>query len=241
MNFMLARLCLFSVIILSSLFFTCKEKSTGVSVKQLFPIINQYGKLLGYDTSTVLIYYHDNLVVYKLGYQFDSSSGNRLIFSEKRVHYFIYQKNDSFGFDYDEHKGNVPVRYSIDSIFKKEWIKQNKLYPIFSDNNVELLSSEKRNGLLLEINRIKDKKDPLKAATAYAEYSGDFSDIDYSLSRELDSIKGMKLSRLRIVYDARPLNDSIKIDPFETYVELSRLRENEIKDLNMCFSRFNYK
>jgi len=233
------RAALFLTFIVSSFICNYDISTNGVKVSNRFPIIDRNGKLLGYDTSSVLIYCQDDNMAYKLSYHYDSTSKNELLLSEIRYHYFVYTKNRIFGYDFDRFKSDKPIRKTIDSVFKNEWIVQNRIFPIFSDNIVMLLSSDSTRNSLNEKFRIVDKNDSRKKATAYLYYSNDFENIEYSMSRELDSIKSMKLVSIRVVYDSRKINDSLQIDAFETYTGMERLKHSEVEEMKKYIEKLS--
>ena len=207
------------------------------------------GKLIYYDTSTVLIFYTKDLVVYKLHYILDSVTTrsyrdsivtDRYV-SVKRDHYFIYQKGKDYGYDYDPYKSFMGRKVPLDMIFKNEWCVQNKLYPIFGDVNiVNLISSYKSKNAdtLKESYFIKSKTYSNQSASVFLEYCASLKDIEFSLSRELDSVRNSKLSKIRIANDPMKINDTLTFDKYETYYEINRLEQFDQEEVLMYIKQF---
>ncbi len=176
-----------------------------IKVSEVFPFINNEGKLYKYDTPTVKIYYYRNFTIYELGYHFDSTSNRIHITSEYRNHFFVHQNGDKYGYDYDKFKSIFGIKISVDSVLKEQWVIANKLYPIFTQNTVTLISSNynRDSAVVHEIYSLKSKQDTSMTGAIYLSFTDKIKAIDYSLCKELDSIKNMKLYYAKIINNSR--------------------------------------
>jgi hypothetical protein len=221
---------------------TPKINITGVKVTQAFPIINNKGKLEGYDTSSSYIYYNKNLVLYKLPYQYNSFNTNGILdTSETRYHFFVYKKGDSVGYDYDIHKFPSGIRITTDSIFKQAWVIQNKVYPIILDNKSTLISKHENrdSGMLYELYSIKGKTDTTRSGSIFLGFTNRLKNVNYSLSEELDSINKMKLVKVKIVADERYFKDyNVTMDRYEISRWMEKISGDNDKKILDYFQRY---
>lgn len=113
-------------------------------------------------------------------------------------------KGSNVGILYDEGTRKETRNVQIDSVLSMSWYDHSHQYDLFRQNNLTLISStkDKKKGTLREEYSIVAKGDTSQKGTGYFEYTNQFKDIDFSLSPELDSIKGMKLDSERIVNEA---------------------------------------
>jgi hypothetical protein len=212
---------------------------TSEKVTQVLPNLDNENKLMSYDTSSVQMYFYKNLVLYELSYRFDSIVNNKTLISEDRTHYFVYEKGKTFGFDYDEHKSIYKKRISLDSIFKFEWIAQNKLYPLFLDNPTLLVSSHKNqdSGTLHEKYIIRYKNDTSTTGTCSLSFSNNLKDVRYSISKELDSIKNMKLYSFKTERYAGYIQ-GIYVDAYITSTLLEKVSVSNPKKIMSYFNMY---
>lgn len=212
-----------------------------VNATAIFPRINMSsGKLLGYDTTVTQIVQKDDIVLYKILYKYDSLKLDTII-SESRCHYIVYKRGDRFGYNYDIHKSSKGQKVNLDSILKYEWFIQNKLYPIFgSINEVKLLSTYKSSNsdTLKERYSIISKVNPGHSGLAFLEFCNSLNGINFSLSKELDSLKNMKLYKFRTQYNPIKVSDTVTIDKFETAYEIKVSKQID-KEIISYFKKFS--
>lgn len=182
------------------------DRIRGVRITEVFPNMTGDGKVFSYDTPYVKLYYYGEYILCHLSYQFDSVVENVNILSENRYHYIFYKKGSNYGYDLDEHKSRYITKVPLDSVFKMEWVFQLQIYSIFTTRNkAELISSrrDKRAGSLKEEYIFKGIEDSSRSGFCYLEFTNRMKKIEFSLSKELDSIKKMKLERITIVNNPR--------------------------------------
>lgn len=218
-----------------------EKKLRCVKVKEVFPFIDNNGKLYRYDTPVVKIYYHQDKIMYQLGYHFDSTSNGKHIMSEYRNHFFIYKKGNVFGYNYDKYKSIFGKKVLVDSMFKEHWVTANKQYPIFTQNKVTLISSNQNidSGYLHEVYSLKGKIDTTMTGTISLSFTNRIKDIEYSLCKELDSIKNMKLFKIRIVNNSRYMKEyKITLDRAEQTYDLEEVPVVNQEEILTYFERY---
>jgi hypothetical protein len=200
--------------------------------------MNNEGKVSGSAKDTSSVYYYGNLRLYHLTYQYNLRQNGVNVLSEIRNHYLAYKIGDKYGMDYDDHKQPVARRVLLDSAFRMEWIQRNRLYITFTGYATSLVSSRpvKDSGLLYESYIFRDKNTNDIAARADLVFDSRYSEIDVTLSKELDSIKHMKLTSIKFNYTRKVLKEGYIKDAYET--ELS-LTEKPVMDRGFILSFFD--
>lgn len=196
----------------------------GVKIRQLYPIIDNDGKVSKYDTEETEIYYSGDLVLYKLSYGFDSVNigTNETVLSERRHHYFIVAADSMYGYDYDEHKSQFKQRVLADSLLKWQWASKVNVYPMVTENIPRLISSFQNtdSGTVHELYSY-THDDTSAHGTLFFGYSKKLNGLKYSLSKEMDSIKKMKLYKVLQIQDPRYMKAyGITIDKIKSAYEI---------------------
>ena len=171
-----------------------------IIVSQVFPLLDEDGKFTIYDTPSIAIYYYRELTAYKFAIRSDTLENGKLVNSAYHNRFFVYKKGNSFGYVYDS-TVKPGTKVLTDSMFKNIlWCEANNLYAGFSDNNIVLLSSyrNKDSGTLHEFYTYKRRSDSTMRGNFSLSFSDKIKGIDCSLSKELDSIKNMKLYNVRM-------------------------------------------
>jgi hypothetical protein len=213
-----------------------------IKVTEAYPIIQPKGNVTGYDTASVTIYYYKDLKLYHLEYGFDSVANGVLLKSETRRHYLLHREGDSVGYDFDDHKSLQKIKVPMDSVYKLEWIFNTNLQLHFNNNFSELISSQgsRESGILKEEYSFRDKEDSSKTGIASFEYSGKLKDIKFSLSPQLDSLKKMKLVKLRGFTNARYFEkERIHVDKLEVTYLLERVKPGNEKMIMEIFKEID--
>lgn len=213
----------------------------SVIVSEIIPLPDKNGKFTIYDTLTIPIYYYQGLTAYKLIHRLDSldNLGN-LIGSQNKYNFFVYKKGDVFGYIYDSFDPSVAIKVSADSMLKHGiWCEANNLYSGFSENIIQLVAthSNKDSGTLHEFYLYQRNND----STTNGNFSFSFSDkikgIEYSLSKELDSIKGMKLYHVKMEGHVQYQREGKII--YDTLRTVDDLKEVVVKDSVEILKYFN--
>jgi hypothetical protein len=225
--------------------FSLKKKNLrGIKVSETVSILSPTAKLLGYDTFHVKLYYSGNAHLYQLNYQFDSLSNDVQVLSEIREHYVYYQPGNTYGYDFDVHKSPNIRKIPIDSLRKWEWVFQIDVYNIFTKAKATLVSSRKnvQRGTLKEHYNFEGIKDTSMTGSCYLTFTKNLKNIEYSLCRELDSAKKMKLQEIRIVNNARYFRSAgIYLEKSQSSYILEEVKNFDQKKIQSYFDMFNKK
>ena len=215
----------------------------SVVVSEVIPFPDKNGKFTIYDTLTIPIYYYQGLTAYKLIYRLDSldSLGN-LARSQSKYHFFVYKKGDASGYYYDSFDSRVATKVSADSMLKNGiWCEANNLYAGFSENIIQLVSkySNKDSGTLHEFYTYRRKIDSTTSGNFSLSFSDKIRGIEYSLSKELDSLKGMKLYHVRMEgYTQYQKNGKTIYDTLRIVSDLREIANEDKEEILGCFTRY---
>ncbi|MEO5563175.1 MAG: hypothetical protein ABIR18_07070, partial [Chitinophagaceae bacterium] len=136
--------------------------------------------------------------------------------------FFVFEKDSLYGYSYIPHRPSSVERFPVDSILNARAFKTAKWEFITSLKpvNIEFNSQKDK---LKETYWAPPDKNTLDNDSAYFVYSKELNDINYSLSKTLDSIKGMKLYEVRMIYNPRYFDQVKDITPRrETFFKLQR-------------------
>jgi len=190
----------------------CKTAASGtlkkVEIYQKFQIPMTDGRLDDWVDSIKVISYK-NFVLFQVPYSkqkfwisWDSTGEQHetLISNEPKQKYFIHENTDSLGFEYDALNSERGQQKSVDSFLNTKLFGNLIFYDRKNDSLVE--SREPEKGILLEKYVPKVKFDYSYSDSSYFFFSNRFENLNYTLSRELDSIKQKKLFKVVSVYNA---------------------------------------
>jgi hypothetical protein len=175
------------------------QKPAGYIARNIFPSLDSSGKLVGYDTGTVFIYASGKKRLYALSSRLVSPRGISTTSVATHYRYVVFHIDSSWGYNYDSLRVPVKRKSPLDSLFMMEWIKQNNFYSALKNSIADLLFSKKdeRAGILTEKYLLKDKTTLAEAGTLAVVYRPAAPQHpDITLSRELDSLRGMSASRI---------------------------------------------
>lgn len=105
-EFILLNLILFS----SCAVLESEHKIVSIEVSQIFPDINDSGKVIKYDTALVRIYQKKNMQIFVLPYLFEQWNEDTLTYFEERYHYLFHEGEDTYGYDLDRGRGPETCR-----------------------------------------------------------------------------------------------------------------------------------
>jgi hypothetical protein len=163
---------------------------------------------------TIKIIYHENSILFLIPY-FDQLInivtnksgdvlGEKLIKQELRYKLFIYRKGSVHGFMYDSLTAKNGEKLSVDSLLSERSFQNMKFFSVYKSSNdslIETLTDSKKE-FLTEKYLTKVKYDESYNDTTYLYYAKKLNGIDFSFSKELDSIKNMKLFKIRYIYNS---------------------------------------
>lgn len=195
---------------------------------------------------TANIYCWKDQIVYEAYHlSYFMSNGRDVTKIEKHDFIFVYKKDSTEGYFYDLFEAKPVQKRNVESFLRNEWYAQIKIYPIFLEAEFELLSSskDKSSGMLQETFSLKGKgADSTKTGTITLFYSNDVKSHKISLSKELDSIKSMRLVKTRTVNNAREIKEyNFKLPRIETGYILEEIKEFNDKEIYKYFEGYKKK
>jgi hypothetical protein len=150
---------------------------------------------------TILIFYYSDYILYRLSPTIKFETGEKVSGTEP---YFIYDKNNEFGFLFtsliDSSKG---TKFLVDSFLANRGIRGRDFdIPVDSLWTLTEVIKSKENVFLEKYGSLK-QGDETTIDSIYYYYSKDMNKVEYSFSKKLDSIRGMKLFKARFLYNER--------------------------------------
>ncbi len=238
------RLCAFSFLLVLSCSTIIKPKINkeirGIKITENFPLIDSKGKLTSYDTFSTKIYYYEDKVLYHSSYHFDSTVDDKQLISEIRYYFFVYKKGDPLGLLFDPYNNIYGKKILVDSALKKEWCNGLDFYHGYADNLLTLISSSEMqdSGIINKTFSFKGIKDTGVSGISSYWFTNKLNDIEYSLSKELDSIYKMKVYKIRLKNNSRYFKDyNYTLDAIEQAFDLERI---DIKNESEILSYFSF-
>jgi hypothetical protein len=204
------------------------------------------GKLLDL-IDTLNIFYNGDIIIYAVPHSRETSNltfdkkGNqnneKLLKRETLYTYFIYKKNDSLGFKYDSISDSRKKEFAVDSFLNLKAFR-NAVFYSKNDSLIETISKAGSN-ILIEKYIPKIKYDESYNDTTYFYFTDKLTNIDYSFSRELDSIKNLKLVKVRFIFNPVPKG----LYPFgiprrELLFEIKEVSLNNPDEILNLFTKF---
>jgi len=193
--------------------FQQQENICCIRVYREFPIIDLKGDVVRYDPFESRIYFWKHQVMYQT-YHYHAISNTPEEAENpdyKYVYYsFIYSPGKEKGVLCDSanllSKRVVPV----DSMLLNEWAAKTNFDFLFKESNATLISTTVNpSGEKEDVYSFVGKKDSTMTGRFTLNYcKNKFEGINYSFSRELDSVNNMKLYKVVVVNDARYLPGS---------------------------------
>lgn len=152
-------------------------------------------------TDTILIFYYSDLLVYRLLPTAKWETGENIKGTEP---YFIYNKRDSFGILFNSiTDSSYGANYRVDSLLFNRGFKGKDL-DIPADSLWSLVEVKKDNeDVSIQKYALLKQGDETSIDSIYYYYSKKMKNIEYSFSKKLDSISGMKLFKTRLVFNSK--------------------------------------
>lgn len=215
------------------------QEIKGVTITDNFPNVNMdTGKLLSYDTLKTNICIYENLKGYKLPYVFDSAYEGEIFYSEKKYDYLICERSDTIGYLF-----KTPTVYKkvlIDSILKKYSFSYIDPYTaLFKKNVSTCISSIKdpRGDMLEETYSLRGKEDTNFTGKATLLFKNADTSSVFSLSRELERAKKMKLVRIDYLNNKQYFKDyNYTLDEISEFTTIEDISEDGKKEMLNYFS-----
>ncbi|KAF2081964.1 hypothetical protein [Flavobacterium sharifuzzamanii] len=220
-------LTIFSFIISSFIRKTEKNEITKTYIHNSFPVFKSDASFFIVNDSVAVINYK-NYALYEFEDIFNIQNDSAII-NEKVINkYFLLKEKESYGYYYDSLNAKTGKRIRMDSILsKKAYYKQTFYFPSL----MQFISSKKdQNGYkLIEKYKCKTKVDLTYPDTIIVYFSNKMKNTSFTLSKDLDSIKKMKVVKMRAIFNSQ----FIKGNPnkFPQYEYKFELKQDSISNL----------
>jgi len=212
-----------------------------INVTYKLPVVDKKtGKVFNIQDSC-RIFFRDNLIMYKIPYHFS------LVFKDSTVHqirndFFIYEENHDTGYNYNAYEPADNRKMGVDSVLGyKAFTQLNIFYQLFERNELIPVSSFRdSSGHYLEEKYVtREKKDFSDFDTAFFYFTDKLEGINFSLMRSLDSVKRLKLFRLRFLTIATYYPEyKISVKEREFYFDLKEIPITNGKEILDYLERY---
>jgi hypothetical protein len=184
-------------------YFTNDLKSVEYIYKYPVSFYKEKGKVKIYSlTDTISIFYYGNYVLYQLSPTVKFETGEKIRGTEP---YFIFNKKNHFGFLYPSMKNpNHGAKLSVDSFLINRGMK-GKDFDIPPDSlwSLHAVVKDKSQDFILEKYGTIKPVDETNFDSIYYYYTRKIKNTEFSFSRKLDSIKRMKLYKVRLIFNEK--------------------------------------
>ncbi|MEP7251373.1 MAG: hypothetical protein ABI683_03310 [Ginsengibacter sp.] len=187
-------------------------------------------------TDTTGIFYFNNYILYRLPPTQVFETGENVKNSEQ---YFIYNNEDEKGILFDSLKEHCSTKqFSVDSfLFARGG--RGKDFDIPVDTVWKLAETFQNTEFVIEKYALIKQSNEFYYDSIYYYYSKNITPIDFSFSRKLDSIKGMKLQKIRLLYNENYSFSQSKIIPKREFsFEFKIMPTNNSNEIFNFFRRF---
>lgn len=192
------------------------NRISNISAIELVYSIPSQNPITGAQISivdSIDIYYKGSDVLVREGYVYTSYNQNAMkngVFvmsedkssidlRERKYNYYLYSKGSAKGLRYDSLNIARPSQFDVDSLINKRLFGKLKLYD--ASNDVLVRTEKKSDGSIIDVYIPKTKFDETYNDTTYFVFNPNFKDVAYSLSKDADSLKKMKMVEARLIYN----------------------------------------
>jgi hypothetical protein len=234
-------LALLTGTISNSTFYSC-HRNRNDAIRSLrvivdIPVVSRDGALMP-NKDFFNVYYRGDLIMYRLNYKFDSSFKGELVAMEVRSHFFVYQKNATVGYKYDPHRPeNSDLQFSVDSLLQKNALQN------FQWHQVPLMAKSVFSGtdsaVFKEVYVGPDTYNKAHNDSIIFYYSDKFKTFDFSFSKVLDSVRGHKLFKIRLLYpEVYSKEHKITFPRRESHFEMQEGKIDDEQEITRYFDNF---
>ena len=224
------------------------NKITAINYIVNLPIVQEGGQLFNLNDTMPISYYQD-LILYQLPYEFDSSISTYHVkadtveekhFLTTRYNYLVYREGNKYGIWYETIHGKEFKKVSVDSLLSLKGKPVDFQYIVSRPNDTLIGKTILNNGnIFIEKYIHKTKPDESFSDTTLLYYSRGLRDIIFSFSPMLDKMKESKLFKLRLVYnEAYSPKYSIIKPKREISFEVQQIKVSNSEQLIDFFNRF---
>lgn len=203
----------------------------AVRILVSFPTLTQDGVFIAIQDSFFINYYK-NLVIYKLpsahvsAYQKFDKDGNveeeKILSRKTKFNYFVYAGGEKNGWYFDSLRIEKAKMKNVDSFTRERFSINSVLF--FNDRDSLVQRISQQDGDFTEKYVRTRKTDRWDCDTSELTFSGKYNNIGYSFHKQLDSLKGRKLTVARFI----SLPDSLNTEPYFRFKREVRLSMEKV-------------
>ena len=210
--------------------------TSGVRMAANIPVETTKGRYMisnDYD-----VYYSENLTMYRITVQFDSSVNGKSLLTDNRDRYFVFSNDSSFGLTFDDRveRGQqvLPRRQSVDSIRKKN----NTVFTTFESGRKPDSSFEDA-GELINVFQFKKTAQFPEDFRFLFYYSDAFKDISETFTKAFDTVGGLKLHKI-VIKASGGYHKEFKasLAPREYLYAMKKVSLNDIRTADAYFEKY---
>lgn len=188
-----------------------------------------------------MIFFKDNLILYRIPYH------HSFVFKDSTIHqtrheFFIFEKNHDTGYNYNAYEPADNRKMKVDSVLgHKAFTQLNAFYKLFEKDELILVSSlqDSSRHYLEEKYVTREKKDFSDFDTAFFYFTDKLDGINFSLMRSLDSVKQLKLFRLRFLTIPTYYPEyKVSVKAREFYFDVKEIPVTNSKEILDYFERY---
>jgi hypothetical protein len=238
---MLVKVMMYSITLTGLLFFICctvtSQNLHAIKLVVNYPLV-QLGESKVFNLpDTIPIFYFDDYVLYNIPYRITFENSDSLISEGKKFSYFMFRKKDKYGFLFDSLKLNSRTnKVNVDSfLFQRCYLTNfDSGYDSLIENK-----SDKKDHTALKKYIPKKYYGESYYDSSYYYYSEEFNDIDYILSKQLDKRDGMKLYRVRLLYNEKvSIKYNFTLPKRELLYEIEKYAISDYEEILDFFKQF---
>jgi hypothetical protein len=215
---------------------TDKEEVKKIYLTFNMPVVKLTGEIIDVHDS-MCIYYYKDYILYQLPNHYSLQDGEKIVLQEIRYNYFAYKKNDKYGYKFASLQDSTGEKILVDSLLAEKAFLNFPFYNKTNDSLVETVENV-NNTFLLEKYVPKVKHDISYCDTSFLYYDGSIKNIDYSFSKELDSIMGLKLFKVKLLYNEKYLHAYKMIAPKREFrFEINELPVDNAQEIIFFWER----
>lgn len=218
-----------------------------IRITRNFPVIefnDSVGKIVKYDTLETRIYQYKNQEIYQTYYTFIHTSMVDSIppVIENRCNFFVYTKGNTTGLYFDSTEKIIAKPVNVDSMLLRQRQFKLEVDDIYNEMSLTYIHTIKNRKTkdTEEWYSFNGKKDTtMTGSVLFAFMDPDkFKNIDYSFSKKLDSLRGMKLYKIVTVTNARYIGppNNIYMDRGEIFQKFESIPVNNREEVLRYFN-----
>lgn len=239
MKYKKKSVALTSFILIISLFIWGFGKNSNnirkIAIHFNMPVINDRGDLLNISDS-LCIFYENDFVLHRFSIVQDNFVNDVFINQIIKHQFFGFKNGEENGIYYDSLNVKKLRYYSVDSILTVKAFKKMRIF--YNDNEILVEKGQSDNGQINEKYICKVKKGFSYPDTTFVYYSDKLKNIEYSFSRELDSLKGKKVQKIVLLYNAQQYAGMpIKFPERRLSFEMNEVPITNLEEVKSLFER----